>query len=200
MDVSYPRKQEEEESNCKNSIDTVGNIYDKKARSGYRRLLASLLSLWRKWLQAAGRKIAMILLKSIDKGRAIRAVTKELLWPSHNVDCQSFHRRVTSTEIRQMKIARFFFHSCSLIPVMLYYFYDNNRNSLDGRNNNDDGRSSSVKKFPATISFTIREGIPKYAQLRCGSRDGRAWGKTFCANTDRVDCARSLRKCLRRVL
>jgi len=55
--------------------------------------------------------------------------------------------RLTPRDIRQLHRARALFHACSIIPCALYYF----------------GTSERPTKFPATISFTIRKGVPRWA-------------------------------------
>ena len=57
---------------------------------------------------------------------------------------------LTSDDVQMIKLARFLFHSCSILPPLLYYMGAGDDNP---------------PKFPATISFTIRKGVPKQAQL-----------------------------------
>lgn len=52
-------------------------------------------------------------------------------------------------DINTIKLARFLFHSCSLVPPILYY----------------SGTVETPPKFPATISYTIRKGLPQKAQM-----------------------------------
>ena len=55
--------------------------------------------------------------------------------------------RFTEQDIRQLHRARLLFHACSIVPCALYYA----------------GASERPTKFPATISFTIRKGLPRLA-------------------------------------
>jgi hypothetical protein len=55
--------------------------------------------------------------------------------------------RLTPRAVRQLHRARALFHLCSALPCALYYL----------------GASERPTKFPATISFTIRKGPPRWA-------------------------------------
>lgn len=58
-----------------------------------------------------------------------------------------FRKGLTSADVDQIRLARNIFLTVNVVPILLYYM-----------------RTSEAKpKFPATISFCIRKGIPKYA-------------------------------------
>lgn len=89
----------------------------------------------------------------------------------------TFRAALTTEDIRVMKLARFFFHSCSIAAPLLYYM----------------GTVERPCKFPATISFTIRKGPPKHAQMLIWGLGWALMGKiirrrgskilqNFCAN------------------
>jgi len=59
-----------------------------------------------------------------------------------------FARQFSAEDVQEIKLSRNLFLSCSFIPALLYY----------GKLGSDD-----APKFPATISHTIREDLPKYA-------------------------------------
>uniref|UniRef100_A0A6S8AS38 Uncharacterized protein n=1 Tax=Aplanochytrium stocchinoi TaxID=215587 RepID=A0A6S8AS38_9STRA len=58
-----------------------------------------------------------------------------------------FRSRLSPSDVAQIRKARDYFHLTSLIPLILYYLKT----------------SEERTKFPATISFTIRKGIPRAA-------------------------------------
>lgn len=61
---------------------------------------------------------------------------------------RTFRSNLTKADISQIVTARNYFHATSLAPCVLYYLKTSETNT----------------KFPATISFTIRKGVPRYAQ------------------------------------
>jgi len=61
-------------------------------------------------------------------------------------------KSVTSDDVLILKRARLLFHLCSILPPLTYYF---SRGYL---------AVDRPPKFPATISFTIRKGLPKKIQ------------------------------------
>jgi hypothetical protein len=62
-----------------------------------------------------------------------------------------FHSRLSPRDLQDIQRARFLFHSCSILPLVTYYW----------------GKTTVDKptKFPASISFTVRKGAPKWAHL-----------------------------------
>mmetsp|Transcript_27606 Transcript_27606/g.38837 ORF Transcript_27606/g.38837 Transcript_27606/m.38837 type:complete len:321 (-) Transcript_27606:2120-3082(-) len=73
-------------------------------------------------------------------------VTKS--WKQFQKDGKEFRKSLTSQDAKELKLARFLFHSCSVLPALVYYM----------------GTVERPAKFPATISFTIRKGLPKHLQ------------------------------------
>jgi len=69
-------------------------------------------------------------------------------WTQFRKDGQDFRRSLTTQDVQKLKFARSLFHSCSVLPALLYYM----------------GTVERPAKFPATISFTIRKGLPKHVQ------------------------------------
>lgn len=69
---------------------------------------------------------------------------------SFESDSAIFLRSVTDEDLRDAKLARILFHSCFLVPPFLYYVC---------------GAVERPAKFPASISFTIRKGLPKLVHL-----------------------------------
>jgi hypothetical protein len=63
----------------------------------------------------------------------------------------AFRARLVPRDVQDIRLARYLFHACSIVPPLLYYF---GTTPID-----------SPSKFPASISFTIRKGPPKHAQL-----------------------------------
>lgn len=85
--------------------------------------------------------------------------------------------RLTPRDVRQLHRARALFHLCSVLPCALYYL----------------GTSERPTKFPATISFTIRKGPPRWAHhaVWCAGwalmgdvirRAGSGWVQRFSAS------------------
>jgi len=99
-----------------------------------------------------------------------------------------FRKNITSKDMKTLKLARLWFHLCSLIPMFVYYYF---------------GVIDKPPKFPATISFTIRKGITKklsfvtwiigwscvynVIQRRCGGRPSSLFSsllpKLYCNST-----------------
>lgn len=61
---------------------------------------------------------------------------------------QDFRAKLTESDVAQLRLARNVFHLSSIVSAVLYYLKF----------------SESKPKFPATISWTIRKGSPKWAQ------------------------------------
>jgi hypothetical protein len=85
--------------------------------------------------------------------------------------------RLTPRDARRLHQARALFHMCSVLPCALYYL----------------GTSERPTKFPATISFTIRKGPPRWAHhaIWCAGwalmgdvmrRAGSGWVQRFSAS------------------
>ena len=71
-----------------------------------------------------------------------------------------FRSKLTSNDITNMKIAKTLFHTSSIAAIIVYYWLSNV--DVDVNNNNNKTRRISYnKKFPASISFTIRKGLPQ---------------------------------------
>ena len=65
-----------------------------------------------------------------------------------NIDDESaaLLSRLTARDEELLRSARRLYHACSVVPCLLYYLRT----------------SESPTKFPATISFTIRKGVPRW--------------------------------------
>ena len=75
----------------------------------------------------------------------------------------AFRSALTGEDVREMHSAKRIFLSNSFIPAVIYYLGF----GIDGK---------SKTKFPATISWTIRGGLPKYVHFVLWSY---AWSKFF---------------------
>lgn len=93
-------------------------------------------------------------LSNNTSGRLIRFITewyKKFMAPIE-LEAMEFRNSLISDDVLLLKRARFLFHLCSILPPLAYYF---GRGSL---------AVDRPPKFPATISFTIRKGLPKKIQ------------------------------------
>ena len=96
--------------------------------------------------------------KGFDKSSLVASFLKSLgllrtagknLWEILDKEGKSFRSNLQPQDVQTIKLARLLFHSCSVIPAILYYA----------------GTVERPPKFPATISYTIRKGWPQKAQL-----------------------------------
>lgn len=77
-----------------------------------------------------------------------------------------FRLRIGDTELAHVAAARRLFQATSIIPALIYYF---SRFSPD---------APAARKFPATISFTIRRGAPWLVHHALW---GAGWWRMWCA-------------------
>ena len=70
---------------------------------------------------------------------------------------ETFRKNLSHQDIKDISFAKYLFHTSSILAIVLYY-------SNIHKEVNDDGHHyhrTNMKKFPASISYTIRRGIPQ---------------------------------------
>lgn len=71
--------------------------------------------------------------------------------------------RLTARDEELLRSARRLYHACSVVPCLLYYLRT----------------SESPTKFPATISFTIRKGVPRWTHHALWLAGWACMGRVF---------------------
>ena len=91
-----------------------------------------------------------------------------------HINASSFYDSLMSTkhsheerdqDLRYLKLARLFFHGCSVLPAVVYYGIGVRHRRRPSSNATLARGIDTPPKFPASISFTIRKGLPRYTQF-----------------------------------